>query len=108
VVSATQSEFTRFRDMPGAVVAALRLRRHLRRTQGAIGVSLAMRPLRRRSWSVSAWESEADLHRFLRSAAHRATVRRYRDHMRVMSELWRADRFDLAEAWRETNERFGS
>jgi heme-degrading monooxygenase HmoA len=107
-VSATQSEFARFRDMPGAVVAALRLRRQLRHTPGAIGVSLAMRPLRRRSWSVSAWESEADLHRFLRSAPHRATVRRYRDHMRVMSELWRADRFDLDDAWREVSQRFAS
>jgi heme-degrading monooxygenase HmoA len=108
VVSATQSDFARFRDMPGAVVAALRLRRQLRRTPGAISVSLAMRPLRRRSWSVSAWESEADLRRFLRSASHRATVQRYRDHMRVRSEQWRAEGFDLADAWREASERFES
>jgi len=106
LVSATETYFARFRDMPGATVAALRLRRAFRSMPGAIGVSLAMRPLQRRSWSISAWETEADLRRFLHSAAHRATVRRYRPHVTVRSDAWRVDRFDLSEAIREAETRF--
>jgi heme-degrading monooxygenase HmoA len=106
VVSATQTDFDRFRDIPGAVVAALRLRRLVRRSPGAIGVSLSMRPLRRRSWSVSAWETEDDLRRFLRSASHQATARRFRSRVGVRSELWAVDRFDLSGAWHQADALF--
>src|SRR5204863_2283132 len=92
--------------MPGATVAALRLRRAIRRTPGAIGVFPAMRPLQRRSWSVSAWETDADLRCFLHSPAHRATVRRYRRHLTVRSETWRVETFNPPDALREAAARF--
>jgi heme-degrading monooxygenase HmoA len=106
VVSATQTDFARFRDIPGAVLAALRLRRLVRRAPGAIGVSLSMRPLKKRGWSVSAWETEADLRGFLRSTAHQATARRFRSRVVVRSELWAVDRFDLAVAWHQADARW--
>jgi hypothetical protein len=49
VVSATRTDFDRFRDMPGAAPAALRFRRAFSSTRGAIGLSLALQPLSRRS-----------------------------------------------------------
>jgi heme-degrading monooxygenase HmoA len=107
LVSATQTDFARFRDMPGAIIAALRLRRAIRTAPGAVGVSLAMRPTQRRGWSVSAWEADADLHRFLQSPAHRATARRYRSRVTVRGESWRVDRFHLADAWHQASARLG-
>ena len=106
IVSATETDFERFRDMPGAVICALRLRRVLRRSPGAIGVSLVMRPFRRRSWSLSAWETEADLRRFLASPVHRSTAARYRRRVTVRGETWPVEHFDLSEAWTEARARF--
>jgi hypothetical protein len=65
-----------------------------------------MRPFHRRSWSLAAWETDADLRHFLGSAAHRATARRYRPRVIVRSETWRVEHFDLSEAWREAAVRF--
>jgi heme-degrading monooxygenase HmoA len=107
LVSATRTDFERFRDMPGAIMAALRLRRAIRTAPGAVGVSLAMRPTQRRGWSVSAWEADADLRRFLQSPAHQATARRYRWCVAVRGESWRVDRFDLADVWRQVSVRLG-
>jgi heme-degrading monooxygenase HmoA len=107
LVSATRTDFERFRDMPGAIMAALRLRRAIRTAPGAVGVSLAMRPTQRRGWSVSAWEAEADLHRFLQSPAHQVTARRFRSCVTVRGESWRVERFDLADAWRQASVRLG-
>jgi heme-degrading monooxygenase HmoA len=96
----TCTDFARFRDMPGAALAALRLRRAFPSTAGAIGLSLAMQPFARRSWSISAWESEAHLRSFLGSPAHVAIVRQYRTSVRVSSTVATVERFQLKEAWR--------
>ena len=103
VVSSTYTEFERFRDMPGAAIAALRFRHAFPSTAGAIGISLVMQPFARRSWSVSAWETEADLQAFLRSPAHLAIVRRYRSTVRVSGKTWTVDQFRLRDAWRCAN-----
>jgi heme-degrading monooxygenase HmoA len=105
IVSATRTDFDRFRDMPGAALAALRFRRAFPSTPGAIGLSLAMQPLSRRSWSVSAWQSEEDLRRFVRSAEHVAIVREYTRKVHVRSATWSVDRFRLRCAWREAAQR---
>lgn len=100
VVAMTCTDFDRYRDMPGAALAALRLRRAFPSTQGAIGLSLALQPLARRSWSISAWESEEHLRRFLSSPAHLAIVRQYRSNVRVSSTVSTVERFQLKQAWR--------
>jgi heme-degrading monooxygenase HmoA len=96
----TCTDFERFRDMPGAALAALRLRRAFPSTTGAIGLSLAVQPLARRSWSISAWETEEHLRDFLGSPAHIAIVRRYRTSVRVRSTTSIVERFQLKQAWR--------
>ena len=100
VIAATCTDFERFRDIPGAAVAALRLRRAFPSTPGAIGIGLALQPIARRSWSISAWETEESLRRFLGSPAHVAVVRRYRSKVRVDSTSWTVDRFRVGDAWR--------
>src|SRR5438045_4036735 len=100
VVAVTRTDFERYRDMPGAAVAALRFRHALPSTQGAIGLSLAVQPFARRTWSISAWETEDHLRRFLGSPAHIAIVRRYRTRVRVSSTISTVERFHLQQAWR--------
>ncbi|MEY2404035.1 MAG: hypothetical protein QOD38_1586 [Acidimicrobiaceae bacterium] len=107
VVAVTRTDFARYRDMPGAMVAALRLRRAVPRTPGAIGLTLAVEaPWRRRSWSISAWSTDAELQAFIHSPEHLAIVRRYRHRLTVQSETWTVSRFALREAWREAARRF--
>ena len=107
VVAVTRTDFHRYRDMPSATVAALRLRRALPRTSGAIGLALAMEaPWRRRSWSISAWSTDAELQAFIHSPEHLAIVRRFRHRVTVQSETWAVPRFALREAWREAARRF--
>lgn len=100
VVAITRTDFDRFRDMPGAALAALRLRRAFPSTPGAIGLSLAMQPLARRSWSISVWETEEHLRRFLGSRSHVEVVRHYRSNVRVNSSVSTVERFQLQQAWR--------
>jgi hypothetical protein len=96
----TCTDFERYRDMPGAALAALRLRRAFPSTTGGIGLGLAVQPLARRTWSISAWETEHHLRDFLASPAHIAPVRRYRARVRVESTISTVERFDARRVWR--------
>ena len=88
LISFTDFTFARWRDLPGAWLAGVRLRRSWPTQPGAIGLMLWAKPLSRRSGSISAWRSQADLERFVRSEQHVAIMRRYRAHMTGTSSLW--------------------
>jgi heme-degrading monooxygenase HmoA len=61
---------------------------------GAIGLWLWGQPLTRgRGGSVSVWESEADLRRFVALPAHLAIMRKYRALGTLNSTTWQMDRF---------------
>src|SRR5438876_9805914 len=81
LVSLTDFTFARWRDLPGAWLAAARLRRHWPARDGAVGLMLWSQPWRRRSGSISIWRSEANLERFIRSPEHLAIMRSYRARM---------------------------
>jgi hypothetical protein len=105
VFSATKTEFARYRDLPRASLAALRLRRMWPGLDGAVGVGLQMDVLRRRSWSVSIWSDEGALTRFLQSPAHVETVTRFRERVEVRSRTWTASRTSPRGAWAEAKRR---
>ena len=67
-------ELTRLRDVPGFLVAALRLRSVVMGTPGAIGVSLRAEPTRRTFWTLSAWQDKDALDAFTRSDYHRSVI----------------------------------
>lgn len=92
VVSFTDFTFARWRDLPYAWLAAMRLRRTWPRLEGAVGLMLWAKPLSRRSGSISIWTSEADLRRFVSSPVHAAITRRYRSRMTGTSLTWQSDR----------------
>ncbi len=109
VVSATRFLYARWRDMPRVWLFALRLRHGWGGRPGAVGLATGADVLRPVTYSLSVWESEEDLQRFLRSPEHVRLVRGYRDRLvetRVVT--WRTERFALGPAWAEALARLGS
>jgi hypothetical protein len=104
-VSVTTFEVRRLRDLPGAYLAGLRLRRSWPAIGGAVGLRLWARPWKRRSGAVSVWRSEADLRRFVSSPVHTTITRKYRRRATVTSETWIADGFIVAAIQREAQRR---
>ena len=105
VVSVTDFRVRRWRDLPGAWLAGVRLRRAWPRLDGAVGLWLWADPRSGRSGSISVWEREEDLRRFVRWPVHVAIVRRYRDRGELSAATFAAERFDRAAAFREARRR---
>jgi hypothetical protein len=105
LIAATEARFDRYRDLPGAALAALRLRRGWPTLDGAVALSLAADPLTRRTCSISVWQSEDHLLGFLRSTAHLRIVRRYRGRLHIRSATWSSVSFDPVQARGEAERR---
>ncbi|WP_433478111.1 hypothetical protein ACQPZP_14390 [Spirillospora sp. CA-142024] len=86
-------------DLPKVFRAGMDLRRAWPDLEGAVGVWLWARPLRRRCGSVSVWTDEAALKRFVGWPPHVAIMRRFRNRGTIHAHTWEADRFDPAETW---------
>ncbi len=71
----------RLRDVPRFVVAALRLRRLFAGSPGAIRLSLTAIPLRTTFWTLSQWESQADLEAYTRHPSHIDVMRTFAPRM---------------------------
>lgn len=100
LVSVTELRSHRWRDLPRVYRDALRLRRAWPGLDGAVGMWLWVRPLRRRSGSVSLWCTEADLRAFLGTPAHVAVMRRHREGSTVRSSQWTGEAGSRRDAWR--------
>jgi hypothetical protein len=96
LVSLTDFTFARWRDLPGAWLAAARLRHGWPKHGGAVGLMLWAQPWRRRSGSISVWQDEAELQRFIRTPEHVAIMRSYKTRMSGTATTWRTDRFTRA------------
>ncbi len=105
LVSATRTVVHRYRDLPGILRGGSRLLRHWDEHEGGIGVQVAVDLVRRTSWTVSLWTSEAALTRFVRSDRHQVTIGPYRSRVTVSSITFFVDDFDLREAWAEAASR---
>jgi heme-degrading monooxygenase HmoA len=107
LVSLTDFQVEGFVPLARVAASGLRMQRGWPRQEGSLGLAFWVHPLRKRLGSLSAWESEDDLGRWLASPDHRAAVHEHRGHMhQVSSATWRADRFDVDEAWREVERRW--
>ena len=106
LVSATEYTFNRFRDVPGIILTAMRMRRILREMHGAVGVTLYAQLRRRRIGSMSVWESEADLREFVVHPKHIPVMRKYRTRGTLRSATWQTDRFVLADSWQQAERRW--
>ncbi|MFI5715721.1 hypothetical protein [Nocardia sp. NPDC051750] len=64
---------------------------------GAVGVWLWGRPAQRRGGSISVWDTERDMRRFVRWPVHARIMRTWRGRVQVATDSWRTDRFDIEE-----------
>jgi hypothetical protein len=101
LISVTDLRLNTALDMPGAFLAAMRLRRAWPDLGGAVGMWLWARPLQKRSGAVSVWQGETDLLRFVRWPVHVAIMRHYRDAGELSSVSWDAEHFEGPEIWRK-------
>jgi hypothetical protein len=74
---------------------------------GSLGFWLWVKPLRRRSGSVSVWRGDDDLRRFVGWPSHLEIMRRFRDAGEVTATTWWVDRFDAAQVWAAAEQRLG-
>lgn len=97
------TEFTphTMRDVPAIYFAAERLRKASTELEGAVGVTTWWQLLRGRGGSVSVWEDEAALQRFVSLPFHIEIMRRYRTRGSLRAFDWQAEAFDLRAAFRE-------
>jgi hypothetical protein len=67
--------------------------------RGAVGLWLWGKPAEWRGGSLSVWDSNADLRRFIRWPVHVAIMKNWRGRIRVQSASWDDDRFVPSQAW---------
>lgn len=78
---ASRLELRRLSDVPPFLLAALRIRRQMLSSPGALGVSLAARPLPRTFRTLSAWQDQAALSATAGRQPHRQIMKRFRPRM---------------------------
>ena len=96
VVSVTEFAAHHRRELPGVAVKGVRMRMGWYAMAGAVGMWLWMMPAARCGGSISVWETEEDLERFITIPHHVDIMRRYGDRGTVRSTTWAVDRFDRA------------
>ena len=79
VVMASRFELTTARRVVPFLIAALRIHHQVRRTEGAIGISLVARPLRREFYTLSSWRDRAAVDAMISIEPQRSVMSRFRD-----------------------------
>lgn len=101
LVSYTEFTPQKMRDVPAIYFAAMRLRRACAELDGAVGLTIYWQLFRRRGGSVSVWESEEALRRFVSLPFHLEIMRRYRSRGSLRAISWEAETFALRAAFDE-------
>jgi hypothetical protein len=94
----------------------MRVRAQVRRSPGAIGVSLVAQPASRTFWTLSAWTGQAAIDAFVGTAPHRDIMRTFHDAMEgasfvtwtVGTDAVPAARTNARELWRDARARLTS
>jgi hypothetical protein len=101
-VSATRFTYRRLSHMPFVFCHGLLLRRQWDRVDGAIGMFTGASLPERTTYTVSAWTTEADLHRWMGSRYHVRLMKDYRGYLESSRAVsWLEKAFDPNAAWRE-------
>ena len=96
----------RFRTLPAFFRLILAVQRQLAGTAGLVGYTLRARPLSRRFWTLSVWDSEDVLKRFVVAQPHRDTMRKLRGKMGETSfTRWAVSGSDLPLSWEDAMNR---
>ncbi len=98
-VSVTDFLATSEEDVQEIYKTGMRLGRNWPVMHGAVGLWLWARPSESRGGSISVWETEQDMRRFVRWPVHTDIMRKWRGRVRVATDSWQAARFDPREVW---------
>jgi Domain of unknown function (DUF3291). len=102
VVMASQFRVRRLRHVPRFFFDALRIHRQVRGADGALGVSLIARPLRREFLTLSAWRDRDALNALVRTKLHRRAMQRHRPEMADSTfTFWEVPVAQLPVSWDE-------
>jgi hypothetical protein len=77
---ATRRELSSHTQVPAFFLASLRVHRQICRTDGAIGVSLIAKPLRRTFFTLSAWRDDEAIAAMIGTEPHRSVMETFRRH----------------------------
>lgn len=99
LVSVTDFLIPSARNRMGAWAQAPGMRRLCASMPGGLGFWLWVKPLRRRSGSVSIWRDEHALRQFVGAPSHVAIMRRYRDAGEVTATTWWTEHLDAEQIW---------
>ncbi|MEV0197185.1 DUF3291 domain-containing protein [Nonomuraea sp. NPDC050691] len=106
LIMASRLEVRSLRQVPGFLVASLRLLRQARQAPGALGVSLKAELLKRTFWTVSAWNDKAAVYAYSAAEPHKSTMRRQRAVMKESTFVfWTLPADQLPVAWDQVRER---
>ena len=97
------------RHVPAFLRAALRVRRQVQGSPGALGVSLIAEPLKATFWTLSAWRDRAALGDFVQKSPHAETMRRFHEHMNdARFKFWTVPSSALPITWTDARARLAA
>ena len=106
VVMASRFRVRRIRDVPRFFLDSMRIHRQVLQADGALGVSLVARPLRREFLTLSAWSDRKALNALVRTDPHRAAMQRHYPAMAESSfTFWEVAYADLPVHWDDARSR---
>ena len=109
VVMASRLQLRSMRDVPAFLWAAMRIRRQMLDSPGALGVSLIAKPLKRTFWTLSAWQNQAALSATIGRQPHRDVMQRFRPKMAGSRFItWTVPMSALTPNWPEALRRLDS
>jgi hypothetical protein len=109
VVLASRLELRSLRTVPGFLRAAMAVRRQVRGSDGALGVSLIAQPTRKTFFTLSAWIDQAALDDFVRTRPHVDVMTRFPPKMRGSTFVtWTVPGDELPVDWRVAKERIAA
>ena len=93
------------RDVPAFFVAALRIRRQMLNSSGALGISLIAKPLKGTFCTLSAWESREHLEAAVVGHPHVETMKRFSPRTAQSLFAFWTPGTDTRPTWQEAHRR---
>lgn len=107
VVMASRFELASPRHVPQFLVASLRIHSQVRRSDGAIGVALIARPLRREFYTLSAWRDRDAIDAMVSTEPHRSMMKAFRKHTADAEFTFWTTSSSIRPSWTDAHSRLG-
>jgi len=98
----TELPLRRYRDIGAFLLYTWRIQGQLRRSPGVLGYALLAHVFQKEFWTLSVWEGEAALQRFVAEAPHSQVMRALQGKMGATRFVkWRMRGAELPPRWAE-------